>query len=83
MSLAEIEAELRNLKPGELRRLALKSWTAFVEKESRSEAVHECSEDNPALLAALDKAIAQADAAPCRGYSAEEVRVKIGRWTSR
>jgi len=33
MSLAEIEAELRKMTPDELRHLALKSWTAFVEKE--------------------------------------------------
>ena len=44
MSLKEIEAELENLNPDELRHLALKSWTAFVEKEDRSQPAHECSE---------------------------------------
>jgi hypothetical protein len=33
MSLAEIEAELDKMTPDELRHLALKSWTTFVEKE--------------------------------------------------
>ena len=83
MSLKEIEAELENLKPDELRHLALKSWTAFVEKEDRSQPAHECSEDDPALLAALDDAIAQADSAPSQGRSAAAVRQQIDRWTSR
>ena len=78
MSLAEIEAELKHLTPEELRKLALKSWTAFAEKEGRSDASNECSEDDPALLAALDEAIAQANAAPGQGYSADEVRARIG-----
>jgi len=34
MSMAEIESELKNLSPEELRRLALKSWSTFVEKEA-------------------------------------------------
>ena len=42
MSLAEIEAELGKMTPNELRRLALKSWTAFVEKETGTGAVNEC-----------------------------------------
>jgi hypothetical protein len=70
MSFAEIEAELEKLSSDELRRLALKSWTVFVEKEGASEAVSECCEDDPRLLAALDEAIAQADAAPGEGHSA-------------
>jgi len=62
MSFAEIEAELDRLSPDDLRRLALKSWTAFVEKEARAEGGNQCSEDDPNLLAALDEAIAKADA---------------------
>jgi len=81
MSLAEIEAELTKMTPDDLRRLALKSWTAFVEKEAGT--ANECSEDDPQLLAALDEAIEQAEAAPGRGYSGNEVRSRLGQWTSR
>jgi hypothetical protein len=81
MSLAEIEAELGKMTPDELRHLALKSWTAFVEKEAG--AVNECSEDDPQILAALDEAIEKADAAPHRGYSGSEVRSRLSKWTSR
>ena len=81
MSLAEIEAELGKMTPDELRRLALKSWTAFVEREAG--AVNECSEHDPQVLAALDEAIEKADAAPHKGYSGNEVRSKLSKWTSR
>jgi hypothetical protein len=83
MSLAEIEAELGNMTPDELRRLALKSWTAFVEKETGTVAVNECSEDNPRLLVALDEAIQKAEAAPQRGHTGDEVRSRLSKWTSR
>ena len=83
MSLAEIEAELGKMTPEELRRLAIKSWRAFIEKEARAGGAHECSEDDPQLLAALDEAIEQAEAAPARGYSGEEVRSRLSRWTSK
>ena len=82
MSLVEIEAELCRMTPEELRRLALKSWTAFVEKEAGGGAVNECNEDDPQLLAALDEAIAKADAAPRQSYSADEVRSRLSKWTS-
>jgi len=83
MSLAEIEAELGKMTPDELRRLAMRSWTAFVEKEAGAGAGNECSEDDPQLLAALDEAIEQAEAAPGRGYLGNEVRSRLGEWTSR
>ena len=83
MSLAEIEAELGNMTPDELRRLALKSWTAFVEKEAGCGAANECSEDDPQLLAALDEAIQKADAVPRLGHSGDEVRSRLRKWTSR
>jgi hypothetical protein len=41
-TLAEIEAELDRLGPDELRRLALKSRTTFVEKEGRAEGANLC-----------------------------------------
>ena len=81
MSLAEIEAELSKMTLDELRHLALKSWTAFVEREAG--AVNECSEDDPRVLAALDEAIEKADAAPQEGYSGNEVRSMLSKWTSR
>jgi hypothetical protein len=83
MSLAEIEAELEKLSVDELRRLAVKSWTVFVKKEGRPDSAHECSEDDPGLLAALDAAIAEADAAPGGGHSATKVRARLGEWTSK
>lgn len=81
MSFAEIEAQLENLTPDELRRLALKSWSAFVAKETLTE--NQCDEDDPELLTALDEALAQADSTSPLGYSAEEVRARISEWTSR
>jgi hypothetical protein len=83
MSLSEIEAELPKMSPDELRHLALKSWTAFVEKEGLPEAANECTEDDPRLLAALDEAIVQADATPGKGHSGTGVRARLSEWTSR
>jgi hypothetical protein len=62
MSVAEIEAELEKLSPEDLRRIAMKSWPAFVGKEALSDDANECSEDDPRVLAALDEAIAKAGA---------------------
>ena len=81
MSFAEIEAQLENLTTDELRRLALKSWNAFVAKEAFSE--NQCDEDNLELLAALDDALAQVDSTSNGGYTAEEVRARISEWTSK
>ena len=81
MSLAEIEAELGKMTPDELRHLALKSWTTFMEKEAG--AANECGEDDPQVLAALDEAIEKADATPSEGYSGDEVRSRLSKWTSR
>jgi hypothetical protein len=81
MSFAEIEAELDRLGPDELRRLALKSWTTFVEKEGRAEGANLCDESDPRLLAALDEAIAKADATPGQGHSACGVRARLNEWT--
>ena len=82
MSLAEIEAELGKMTPEELRRLAMKSWTAFVEKEAGAGAANECSEEDPQLLAALGEAIEQSEAAPGRGHSGNEVRSRLSQWSS-
>ena len=83
MSLTEIEAALEKLTPEELRHLALKSWTAFVKKESSPQTAHECSEEDPVLLAALDEAIAKADAAPDQGSSGTQARGRMGEWISK
>jgi hypothetical protein len=83
MSLIEIETQLDKLTPDELRHLAIKSWTTFVEKEASSEQQNECEEDDPQLLAALDKAIEKANATPGEGHSANEVRARLSEWTSR
>jgi len=80
MSFAEIEAQLERLTSDELRRLALKSWSAFVAREGLSEDANQCDEDDPDLLAALDEAVAQADSSRA-GYSSAEVRARVGEWT--
>ena len=81
MSLAQIEAELERLSPEELRRLALQSWTAYVQKEGGI--AHECDEEDSALLAALDAAVAAAEAAPGTGCTADEVRTRLRSWISK
>ena len=83
MSLAEIESELANLSPDELRRLALKSWSAFVQKESSGACSNECSEEDPALLEALDRAVAAANSRATNGLSGDEVRARLSEWTSK
>jgi hypothetical protein len=83
MSLTEIEAELQKLTSDELRHLALRSCALLIEKQGRSTAVRECSEDDPDLLAALDEALARADAAPEASYTEDEVRARIREWTSK
>ena len=83
MSFAEIEAQLDRLTPDELRRLALKSWKAFVAKEGLSDDANECDEGAPVLLAALDEAVAKTNRASHAGVGAEEVRARISGWASR
>ena len=73
MSLVEIEAELERMEPAELRTVALKSWKAFLKKEQSQAGFNECDEDDPRLLAALDEAIAKADATPSQGYSGNDL----------
>ena len=83
MSLAEIESELQKLSPDELRRLALKSWSTFVEKEGGPDAANGCDEDDPQLLANLDEAVRRAGATPGQGHTGQELRMRISEWTSR
>jgi hypothetical protein len=54
-----------------------------VEKERREGGVNECDEGDPRLLAALDEAIAKADATPGQGNSWHDVRVRLNEWTTR
>jgi hypothetical protein len=83
MSYAEIESELQKLTPDELRRLALKSWSTFMEKERALDVAKGCDEDDPQLLAALDEAVERADATPRQGQSAQAVQGRISEWTSK
>jgi len=82
MSLVEIEAELDQLGPDDLRHIALSAWRTFVEKEQRRDGVNECDEEDPRLLAALDEAIAKADAIPGQGQSGREIRGRLDEWTT-
>ena len=82
MSFTEIEAQLDKLTSDELRLLALRSWSAFVAKEGLEDA-NQCDEDDPELLAALDDAIARAEAETYRSHTGRELRDLIGEWTSK
>lgn len=83
MSITQIEAELKRLSAEELRRLAVSSWAAYVEKEGLEPTLHECDETSPELLAALDTALRQAEGAGAQVHSADEVRARIRDWTTR
>jgi hypothetical protein len=83
MSFSEIEAELNKLEPDELRRLALMSWTTFVQKEGRTDGINECDENDSSLLTALDEAIAKADATPGEGNAGSQVRARLNEWISK
>jgi hypothetical protein len=83
MSFTEIEAELDKMEPDDLRRLALKSWTAFVQKEARTHEANQCEETDPSLLTALDEAIARADATPGQGHAGQQVRDRLNEWISK
>ncbi len=83
MSLAEIEAELEHLAPEALRRVAIKSWSAYLAKEGGVDGGNLCDEDDPDLLAALDESVVRADAQTGEGYSGSDLRGKLGEWTSK
>lgn len=83
MSMAEIEAELGKMSPDELRRLAFKSWSAFMAKESGADVAEACDETDPRLLAALDEAVRRAEAMPGQGHSGQELRTRVAEWTTK
>ena len=83
MSIAQIEAELKRMDADELRRLAVSSWAAFVEKEGANPAANECEEESPELLAALDDAVRKADEPGSRKFSADDVRLRLREWTTK
>jgi hypothetical protein len=83
MSLREIELELEQLPAEDLRRLALKSWSVFMAKEGSSSTMGFCDEDDPSLLAALDQAMARAEAAPGDGLTGAQLRARLPGWTTR
>ena len=77
MSLTEIEAQLENMTPEELRRLALRSWSIFLKREGHSDVFNECDEDDPLVLSALDRAVEHADSFPSSGCTGDEARERI------
>jgi len=79
MSLAQIEAELEHLTSDELRHVVAKSWKLFIEKHGDPE----INEEDVHLLAALDDAVAKANATPNQGHSGSAVRAYVSEWTSR
>ena len=83
MSLVEIESQLEQLTADELRKLAMKSWSAFVTRETTSECANLCDEEDSEVLAALDEALAQAEAEPNQNFTADEVRARIAEWSLR
>ena len=83
MSMAEIEAELDKLGPEDLRRLALKSWTAFVQKEGGTDGSNVCDESDPRLLMALDEAIDLANTTVGQGHSGDQLRARLDEWISK
>ena len=83
MSLTEIEAELEHLTPNELRHLALRSWSAFVERENGEDEFNECDEDDPSLLSALDEAAEYANSSATSACTGAEVRERFSEWTSK
>ena len=83
MSLAEIETELEKMPADQLRRLALRSWAAYIQKEAHPDAANTCDEDDPLVLASLDQATQRADASPNRCYSGDQVRSSLSKWISK
>jgi hypothetical protein len=83
MSLTQIESELQRLSAEELRQWAMSSWQAYLQREQDEPAVNECDEGDPALLAALDQAVHQADAPESRRYSGDDVRSRLRAWTTK
>ena len=81
MSMTEIEFALDKMTSAELRRLALRSWSAYVAKEGGADA--SCEEEDPQLLAALDEAVRRADATPGQGHSGDDLRARIAQWTTK
>ncbi len=83
MGITQIEAELAGLSAAELRRLALNSWAAYVQKEHGDATVNECEENDPRLLAALDEAVTRAGQPAARAFSGDAVRTRINQWTTK
>jgi hypothetical protein len=78
MSLTQLKDEAAQLPSKEQRELI-----AFLVALQAERQEDECSEDDPALLAALDEAIARSGVVPRGGYSGDDVRSRIAQWTSK
>lgn len=83
MSATEIEAELEQLSLEELRRIALRSWSVYLQREAAAPGSPCCDEDNAELLAALDDAILRADKSGSEGQSADSIRARLRAWTTK
>jgi hypothetical protein len=68
MTAVEVQPVLRALRKAEIAVVALHNHML---------------EEDPRLLTALDAAVARADATPGHGHSAEELRARVGQWTSK
>lgn len=78
MSFTELKDKVAQLPSDEQRELI-----TFLVGLQTDHDDHECSEDDPQLLAALDEAVARAGTVPTGGYSGEEVRSRMAKWTSK
>ena len=78
MSLIQLKDKAAQLPSKERRELI-----AFLISLQTEPQGGECSEDDPALLAALDKALEQAGPVPREGYSGDQVRSRIAQWTTK
>ena len=88
MSLTQLKDKAAQLPSKEQRELiafliALQTARDEEFNEGQSLGQSECSEDDPALLTALDEALERAGAVPKEGYSGDEVRSRIAQWTSK
>ena len=73
--LVSIEADIFSLRNS--------ADSDLIQKEGRTAGTNECDEGGVRLLAAMDEAIAKADATPGQEHSARDVRARLNEWTSK
>ena len=74
-----MEAKMEQLSLEELRELAAKSAEAVRRREELPALI---DDDDPDLMAALEEAIADADANPGNGIGVQEARQLVSKWTN-